>query len=190
MQWKLPNARMTFEPTFLNNSEALSYYQLLETTLPWKTQHIRIFGKTIACPRLEAYFSESQQDYSYSGSTLENHPFTPELFELKKRVELFTKQSFNAVLVNYYRDGRDSNGWHADDEKELGNNPVIASLSLGTTRRFDIQHQKTGEKHSLDLTNGSLLIMEDEMQHFWKHRIAKSKKIHGGRINLTFRKII
>ena len=101
----------------------------------------------------------------------------------------FSQEKFNCVLVNLYRNGQDSNGWHADNEPELGINPVIASLSLGATRRFNLRHNLSNKKISIDLTNGSLLLMKGEMQHFWKHQLAKSTKVVNGRINLTFRRI-
>ncbi|NCA20626.1 MAG: alpha-ketoglutarate-dependent dioxygenase AlkB, partial [Crocinitomicaceae bacterium] len=125
----------------------------------------------------------------YSGKTLETHPFTEELLELKSLIEEASHQEFNCVLVNLYRDGKDSNGWHSDNETELGKNPAIASLSLGAIRRFDLKHNTTKEKISIELNHGSLLIMKGEMQHFWKHQIAKTTKVSTPRINLTFRYI-
>lgn len=112
------------------------------------------------------------------------------MLQLKLRLEQEFDIQFNSVLANLYRDGKDSNGWHADNEKELGKNPIIASLSFGSERRFDLKHQLTKKKISFDLKNGALLIMGGEMQHFWKHQIAKSSKISEQRINLTFRRII
>ena len=112
------------------------------------------------------------------------------LSEIKKKVEKISESSFNACLANLYRDGKDSNGWHADNEKELGKNPIIASLSFGATRTFKLKHLQTNEKIDIELTTGSLLIMGGEMQHYWKHQIPKTKKFKAPRINLTFRKLI
>lgn len=132
------------------------------------------------------------ETYSYSGKKLRVNPFTPELDILKNKILHFLREhgipaEFNSVLANLYRDGRDSNGWHADNEKELGQNPLIASLSLGAERRFDLRHNLTGEKISMPLTSGSLLVMGGELQHFWKHQVAKSTRALAPRINLTFR---
>ena len=140
-------------------------------------------------PRLESYHSTDKTSYTYSGKTLSTHPMDQQLIVLKNSIEAITNQSFNSVLINFYRDGNDSNGWHADNEKELGTNPLIASLSLGATRRFHLKHQVSGEKLEFELDHGSLLIMGGELQHFWKHRIPKQVKIKEGRINLTFRMI-
>jgi alkylated DNA repair dioxygenase AlkB len=109
------------------------------------------------------------------------------MFSLCERIENAVNSKFNCVLINYYRNGMDSNGWHADNEKELGENPVIASLSLGETRRFDLKHQFEDEKFSIPLNSGDLLLMDNQIQNFYKHQIAKSKKINNPRINLTFR---
>jgi alkylated DNA repair dioxygenase AlkB len=130
------------------------------------------------------------KSYHYSGNTLVSHPFTQELEVLKNKIETTCGVSFNCVLANLYRDGKDSNGWHADNEKELGRNPVIASISLGTERRFDMKHTATGVSKQLLLPHGSLLIMGGSMQHHWKHCIAKSKKVFDPRINLTFRNLV
>lgn len=186
---QLQNGEIGFIPDFISQELANNCYKLFEHTLPFKQGTIMLFGKTHPIPRLEAFFGIGNQVYSYSGKTLETHLFTKELLELKSLIEETTHQKFNCVLVNLYRDGKDSNGWHADNEPELGKNPVIASLSLGATRRFDLKHNQTNEKRSFELGNGSLLVMKGEMQHFWKHQIAKTTKVSTPRINLTFRYI-
>jgi alkylated DNA repair dioxygenase AlkB len=190
MEWDLPNAQLYFDQHFIDPLEADRLYHHFVEHTPWEHLPFRIFGKTVNTPRLEAYFATEGERYSYSGKTLIVQPFDELLVQLKQRIEQIANAEFNAVLINYYRDGNDSNGWHADDEKELGKNPIIASLSLGTTRRFDFKHNTLLEKHQLELTSGSLLIMSGEMQHHWKHQIAKTKRVQSGRINLTFRKII
>jgi alkylated DNA repair dioxygenase AlkB len=178
---------LLFNEAFLSQEEANLLFKHFEATLPFHQGTITLFGKTHAIPRLEAFFATENKTYSYAGKTLQTHPFTTELLTLKSNIEAISQEKFNCVLVNLYRNGQDSNGWHADNEPELGKNPVIASLSLGATRRFDLRHNLTNEKLSFDLTNGSLLLMKGEMQHFWKHQIAKTKKVDTARINLTFR---
>lgn len=159
-------------------------------TLNWQESQIKIFGKTYQTPRLEAFYAESNEKYTYSGKQLSVNPFTSKLSEIKARLEKDFAFEFNSVLANLYRNGKDSNGWHADNEKELGKNPIIASLSFGSERRFDLKHNQTKEKLSFHLKTGSLLLMGGEMQHFWKHQIAKSLKVTDFRVNLTFRRII
>jgi alkylated DNA repair dioxygenase AlkB len=185
----IPDGALTYWPDFLTDAAATEIFESLKM-LPWKQNHVRIFNKWHLTPRLESLHGIEQTTYSYSGQTLETTPFTPLLSAIKSQVEACTQQEFNVVLVNYYRNGQDSNGWHADNEPELGKNPVIASLSLGAERRFDIKHIHSGQKLQLMLENGSLLLMSGTMQHFWKHQIAKTKKVEEGRINLTFRKIV
>ncbi len=187
---QLPNAQLSFQSDFLSREESNELYQYLIVAIPWENQQITLFGKTFSCPRLEAFFAADGLTYGYSGNRLTTNTFTPVLAALKKRVEEKAGADFNAVLVNYYRDGNDSNGWHADNEKELGKNPIIASLSLGETRRFDLKHNSLALKEQFYLSAGSLFIMAGETQHFWKHQLPKSKKVTSGRINLTFRKII
>ncbi len=191
MKQELPisNGHLTFLEGFYNAQEANELYSQLVESLEWKQGTIRLFGKEYSTPRLEAFYTENNLNYSYSGQRLEKHAFTPLLLKIKEKIEKETGYSFNSVLVNYYRDGKDSNGWHADNEKELGKNPIIASLSFGSSRRFDLKHTTKAEKLSIQLNAGSLLVMSGETQHFWKHQIAKSKKITTGRLNLTFRTI-
>lgn len=178
----------------MSPEESAFYFSLFDDKLQWESSQIRIFGKSYDTPRLEAFYAESGQGYSYSGKKLSVNPFTKDLSQLRDRVlakiaDDFPGAEFNSVLANLYRDGRDSNGWHADDEKELGRNPLIASLSLGAERRFDLQHKFTGQKITFSLQPGSLLIMGGEIQHYWKHRLPKDGKVKSARINLTFRKI-
>jgi alkylated DNA repair dioxygenase AlkB len=187
---EVQNGTLIYYESFLSQVEADLLFKYFKETLPFHQGTITLFGKTHAIPRLEAFFATENRTYTYSGKTLQTHPFTTELLALKSKIEAISLEKFNCVLVNLYRNGQDSNGWHADNEPELGKNPVIASVSLGATRRFDLRHNLTNEKISFDLTNGSLLLMKAEMQHFWKHQIAKTKKVNEGRINLTFRMLI
>ena len=148
-----------------------------------------MYGKELPFPRLTAWYGDQDQTYTFSGITLQPHPWTPELLEIKKKLESRAGTSFNSVLLNRYRDGKDSISWHQDNEKELGKNPIIASVNFGATRTFQLRHIHTGEKISIQLTHGSLVIMMGELQHFWKHQIPKTRKPVGERINLTFRTI-
>jgi alkylated DNA repair dioxygenase AlkB len=190
MSTELQNGWITYIRDFIDQKEAERIYEELLQATAWMQGNIKLFGKVYQTPRKEAFYSLNGEAYGYSGQRLVSQPFTPLLFELKKRIELHCGQTFNSVLINLYRDGQDSNGWHADNEPELGKNPLIASLSFGAERNFDLQHQLTKEKIRIVLHPGSLLIMGGELQHFWKHQIPKSKAISTPRINLTFRKII
>jgi alkylated DNA repair dioxygenase AlkB len=150
---------------------------------------MNMYGKEVLFPRLTAWYGDSDRPYSFSGITLNPLPWTEELLKIKKKIETKTSAIFNSVLLNKYRDGSDSISWHTDDEKELGKNPIIASVTFGGTRNFQLRHRDTGEKINLELSHGSLLIMQGELQHFWRHQIPKTKKQVDPRINLTFRVI-
>ncbi|MFO0495765.1 MAG: alpha-ketoglutarate-dependent dioxygenase AlkB family protein, partial [Flavobacteriia bacterium] len=139
---------------------------------------------------LTALYGNEGKPYRYSNIVMQPNRWSSLLMYIKNEVEEQCQTHFTSVLLNYYRDGKDSNGWHADNEKELGIDPVIASISFGAERRFDLKHNLTKEKISFNLSHGSLLVMGGSLQHFWKHTIAKAKKIEEGRINLTFRRIV
>ncbi|MDC8004519.1 alpha-ketoglutarate-dependent dioxygenase AlkB [Aureisphaera galaxeae] len=184
----LPDASISYYPTFFGPEEADALYEELYRETPWQQDDIKIFGKVYAQPRLTALYGSEEKTYRYSGLTMYPKLFTPTLLEIKDRVEKETGNHFNAVLLNLYRDGNDSNGWHSDDEKELGTNPVIASVSLGAKRCFQLKHKRDKKlKYKLFLNHGSLLLMSGETQHHWKHQLPKTKKINVPRINLTFR---
>ncbi len=186
----LPDADISYHPGFLDAATGQRLFERLMREVPWRQDHIRLFGKRYPQPRLTALYGNNGKSYSYSGITMEPLPFTPELDALKKRLESFCRAEFSTCLLNLYRNGADSNGWHADNEKELGPNPVIASVSLGATRRFKLRHRKIREqRYSLELEPGSLLLMQGPTQHHWLHEIPKTRKPVGPRINLTFRKI-
>ena len=176
-----------FPGFFLPPASAKIQKTLLEQ-IPWKQEPIKLFGKKIMQPRLTAWYGE--KNYTYSGITMKAQPWIPPLFSLKKKVEVIDSITFNSALLNLYRNGTDSMGWHSDDEKELGVNPVIASLSFGETRIFQLRHKKKNLKISVPLSNGSLLWMAGETQHHWQHCLPKTKKNMGIRINITFRHII
>ena len=150
-------------------------FEQLRSGTPWQQDDIKVFGKVYAQPRLTALYGNNNESYTYSGIRMQPHRFTDTLLDIKNRVELFVKHGFTSVLLNLYRSGSDSNGWHADNEKELGKNPVIASISFGEERPFHFKHRTIkNERHKLNLEHGSLLIMKGEMQHYWLHQIAKT----------------
>lgn len=187
---ELPDASLELEPHFIPEEQADGLYSVLLEKIPWRQDKIRIFGKTYPQPRLTALYGNNGNSYSYSGITMEPEPFIPELDTLKRMVETRTGHSFSTCLVNLYRDGNDSNGWHADDEKELGTNPVIASVSLGATRAFHLKHRNQKSlRYRIPLEHGSLLVMGGAMQHHWLHQIPKTRRAVNPRINLTFRNI-
>ena len=184
----LPDAKIDYYPCFIETSLANSFFQELKEKVKWQQDDITVFGKTYAQPRLTALYADNQKTYSYSNITMHPHQFGDTLLKIKELVIEHTKFEFTTCLLNRYRNGKDSNGWHADDEKELGQNPVIASVSLGAERYFHLRHKKDNTlKHKMLLQHGSLLVMKGETQHFWQHQLPKTAKIIGERINLTFR---
>lgn len=188
MKLLLPNAELIYIPDFYDKLTADAYFEHLKNETPWQQDEITIFGKTYPQPRLTALYATNQTPYRYSNITMNPKAFTPELQQIKTDIEKQAAHKFTAVLLNLYRDGNDSNGWHADNEKALGTNPVIASLSLGAVRAFHFKHRTIKEEsYKINLEHGSLLMMKGEMQHFWLHQIPKTKKHVKGRINLTFR---
>ncbi|WP_282017574.1 alpha-ketoglutarate-dependent dioxygenase AlkB family protein [Salegentibacter mishustinae] len=188
--FSLPDAELEYFPNFLNKEKADLLLEKLLKEVPWQQQNIKLFGKEIPQPRLTAFYAEQGISYTYSGLQLKPNSFSTELWELKQKTQELSGFDFNTCLANLYRHGNDSMGWHADDEKVLGKNPVIASISLGGIRRFQFKHKTNKDlKESIELQHGSLLIMKGSMQHFWKHQLPKTKKEVAPRINLTFRKI-
>lgn len=155
--------------------------------VPWMSHDLILFGRKVTEPRLSAWVADEGVSYAYSGVERPPQPWTPTLTELRRLCQSSLGVRFNSVLANLYRSGDDAMGWHADDEPELGNEPVIASLSFGAERRFDFRHRFTGETCSVVLPHGSLLVMAGRTQSHWVHRVARSKRVTGPRINLTFR---
>ncbi len=158
----------------------------------WRQDRIRIHGRELPVPRLNVWYGDAGRAYSYSGIELEAHPWTPALLEIKRSVECAVAGwSSNSVLVNLYRDGRDSVAWHADDEPELGIEPVIASVSLGATRRFHMRHRERPDARlNVELVHGSLLVMRGPTQHHYTHQVPKTARLTGPRVNLTFRRVV
>ncbi len=174
---------------FLAAPEAKDMFDALLSSLPWSEEIYELFGKPVCAPRRVSWHGNPDAIYTYSGVTHAPRPWTPELLEIKHRVEQATQRTYNSVLANLYRDHRDSMGWHADKERELGPEPFIASLSLGATRLFRAQHKKSGTKIDVPLGSGSLLVMSGPFQRHWKHSVPKTRIAAAARINLTFREI-
>ncbi|MFD1095311.1 alpha-ketoglutarate-dependent dioxygenase AlkB family protein [Salegentibacter chungangensis] len=186
----LPDSDLIYYRDFLVEKEAQQFLKIFIEEFPWRQDKIKLFGKEHLQPRLTALFADNAKPYTYSGITMQPDEFPEPLLKIKHRAEEVCGTKFTTCLANLYRDGQDSMGWHADDEKELGKNPVIASVSLGAERMFHLKHkQEKSLKHKLRLENGSLFLMQGLTQHFWKHQIPKTKKVTAPRINLTFRKI-
>jgi len=186
----LPEATFEFYPTFFSNEEAnLLFHKLLNET-PWQQDEITIFGKKIAQPRLTCLYGNNGKSYSYSGLIMQPNNWNTTTMYIKKKIESISNENFTTVLINLYRTEKDSNGWHADNEKELGKNPIIASVSLGEERLFQIKHNDKKHKINLYLPNGSLLIMKEGSQLYYKHQLPKSNSPKKARINLTYRTIL
>ena len=160
----------------------------LAETMPWRIETARLFGREMPVPRMTAWFGDA--DYTYSGICHRAAPFPAVVQRLREWAENISGASYNAVLLNLYRNGSDSVGWHSDNEAGLGDRPTIASLSLGATRRFQLRHRRTKEMITLELREGHWLIMSGETQRFWLHQVPKTTAIVGRRINLTFRRMI
>jgi alkylated DNA repair dioxygenase AlkB len=174
-----------------SSDESRGYFQTLKKTIEWGQDEIMMFGKKTKVPRLTSWYANPDVKYSYSGLELLPKQWTSELIELKSLVEKLSTHSFNSVLLNYYRDGADSMGWHSDDEKELGANPIIASLTFGYPRRFLIREKMDyKKKKEIELEDGSLLVMRGDFQETYQHSIPKTAKKVGERLNLTFRTIL
>lgn len=185
----LPQADLRYDPDFLPPAEADVLLAQLTAEVAWEQRSIRLFGQQVPQPRLTAWYGDAAARYTYSNLTWEPRPWTAALQALRQQVEAATGTRFNSVLLNLYRTGQDSMGWHADDEPELGPAPVIASLSLGATRRFRLR-PRAGLVHppfSLDLPSGSLLLMRGATQQHWQHALPKTARPVGPRLNLTFR---
>lgn len=175
---------------FYPPEECRQILQSLQQQHDWPDNRYQYGGREFVLPRLQTWHADAGIRYSYSNNLLQTRPWTPLLQSIRTKVEGFLATSFNAVLVNYYRDGGDHVGWHADDEAELGPQPLIASLSFGAERRFEFKHKHQPDRGHLMLSNGSLLIMQPTFQHHWLHRVPKTEQCDTGRINLTFRRVV
>jgi alkylated DNA repair dioxygenase AlkB len=185
---QLPDAELRYEPHFLFPAEASDWLERLVAETPWEQPEVYLHGRHYPVPRLVAWYGDPEASYTYSGLTHQPLPWTPLLREIRTRVQDAVGQPLNGVLLNYYRDGQDSMGWHSDDEPELGRNPTVASLNLGATRRFDLRRKGSNRiECSLDLGHGALLVMSGPTQHHWQHQVAKTRIPCAPRLNLTFR---
>jgi alkylated DNA repair dioxygenase AlkB len=174
-------------PALIDAHDTQALFDALKHEIAWEQREIQVYGKRYLQPRLLAWYGDVGIRYRYSGDTLIAKPWTQTLERLKAVCETVTQSHFNSVLLNLYRDGQDAMGWHADNEPELGTEPVIASVSLGCPRRFDLKHRSSGLRRDVFLPDGSLLVMAGRTQQHWVHQIARSAKIQTPRINLTFR---
>lgn len=187
----VPDGNVQYVSGFFAFAKANSLFTKLLTETPWKQNQIVLFGKVYDEPRLTQLYGDQGMKYGYSGIAYDSLPWTETMLDIKTTVEKYAGATFNICLVNRYRDGLDSNGWHADDEAALGKNPVIASVSLGAERVFHLRHNINKDwRFKVNLEHGSLLLMAGNTQHTYKHQIAKTKKPTQERINLTFRKVI
>jgi len=190
IQFDLPDAELHYRPQFFPKPTADRLLQELMEKIEWTQNKIRFYGKESLVPRLEAWYGDHGKSYAYSGIQMNQKPWTKELVEIKEAIEKEASVPFNSVLINYYRDGKDRVAWHSDDEKELGQNPIIGSVSLGAERKFKLRHKKykeNGLKTEIMLQHGSFLLMKGPTQHHWMHEIPRTAKPIGPRINLTFR---
>jgi alkylated DNA repair dioxygenase AlkB len=174
----------------LGPDQARRYYEALLQTVPWKNDEASIFGRHIVTARKVAWYGDADYSYTYSGTTKQALVWTRELLALKGIVEKLTGAKFNSCLLNLYHDGNEGMAWHSDDETSLVKNSTIASLSFGAERKFCFKHKQTQQVVSILLETGSLLVMKDATQTYWRHCLPKSKKIKSPRINLTFRTMV
>jgi alkylated DNA repair dioxygenase AlkB len=181
---------LVFIREFYSQQKSDPLFKTLLSSLHWQEEDLFIFGRWVKVPRLMCWYGDTDAYYGYSGVNHKPLPWTPDLQTIKEKVEQQCHCTFNSVLANLYRDGRDSMGCHADDEKELGINPTIASLSLGEERLFRLHHKKNKQTFNINLQHGDLLVMGGTCQQHWLHSVPKTKAFKTPRINLTFRKIL
>ena len=188
---ELPRAKLHYYPRFHDPVRATELLATFLEQTPWRQDKIRIAGKWMDVPRLQAWFGDKRSSYAYSGINLDPLPWTPQLLAVKSETEKLTGQKFNSVLLNLYRDGNDSVAWHSDDEAELGTDPLIASLSYGAERKLELRprDRSLGAKRVMPLANGSLLLMGKGLQQHWQHQLPKAPGLSVPRVNLTFRYI-
>lgn len=184
----LPDADICYMPDFYGQEHADRLFRRILESTHWRQEEVKVYGRTHLTPRLSCWMGDAGLDYSYSNTTMTPVAWNVVLLEVKSALEKLTGDAFNSVLINYYRDGQDSNGWHSDDEPELGKDPVIASVSLGAARDFHLRHKLSKQKQNIALEHGSLLMMRGPTQRCWQHHVPKRAKADG-RINLTFRMI-
>lgn len=186
----LPGADLRFAPGWLPATEADALFAALHAEAGWDVHRIRLFGREVDSPRLSRWIGDPGAVYTYSRTRFEPQPWPEVLLAVRARLRDTLGIDFNSVLANLYRDGRDRMGWHSDDEPELGPRPIIASLSLGATRRFAFKPRGGGERRALELPHGSLLVMAGDTQTGYRHALPGTARPVGARINLTFRRIL
>jgi alkylated DNA repair dioxygenase AlkB len=182
-----PGVDIRFDPNWLAAAEADAMLAALIEEVPWAQHRVRLFGREMPAPRLSAWIGDPGAAYTYSRVRHEPLPWTATLATLRERLQASTGARFNSVLANRYRNGQDSMGWHADDEPELGERPLIASISLGAARVFQFKPRAGGRVLAITLTHGSLLLMGGDSQRHWLHALPKTRRPVGERVNLTFR---
>ena len=184
----LPTDLLDYRPEVFTAAESEQLMRKFIAEMPWQQKLIKMYDKKVLTPRLTIWIGDTGKDYTYSGEKHNPLPWTKELLMIKNRIEPLAGTTFNSVLLNYYRDGNDSVAWHSDNENSLGEHPVVASVTFGQVRSFDIRNKKDHSlKFSVKLENGSYLLMKGGLQENWEHRIAKSTKPMKPRVNLTFR---
>ena len=181
---------LNYYGSVFSSLDSTNYFDALLNTIEWKNDEIILFGKKIVTKRKVAWYGDSGIEYTYSNTTKKALSWTKELREIKLLIEEQIGSTFNSCLLNLYHSGEEGMGWHSDDEKELEKNGTIASLSFGAERKFSFKHKKDQTTFSILLENGSLLVMKDEIQLFWQHKLAPTKMVKSARINLTFRSIV
>ena len=187
---ELAGADLELDRAWLSLAQADALFAALFAAIEWETHRIRLFGREVDSPRLSSWIGDPDASYTYSGTRFEPQPWPDALVPVRTRLRSEVGVDFNSVLANLYRDGRDAMGWHRDAEPELGEAPVIASLSLGSTRRFVLKHPRDRtRKLALSLEPGSLLLMRGETQQHYRHALPRTTRPVGARINLTFRRI-
>ena len=182
--------KVRVEKNFFNQVDSNELLKKLISDLPWESMAIKMFGKDITIPRLQCWVGDKGCDYKYSGKKLNRQDWTTDLIMIREKIYKELNIDFNSVLVNYYRDGKDSMGWHSDNERELGPNPTIASISLGSERDLVFRNRINKEVLPIPQTHGCLILIDGKTQKNWQHAIKKTRKVIGPRINLTFRNII
>tara|TARA_Y100000816_G_C25882781_1_gene460596 strand:- start:54 stop:650 length:597 start_codon:yes stop_codon:yes gene_type:complete len=182
--------KVRIEKNFFNQVDSNELLKKLISDLPWESMAIKMFGKDITIPRLQCWVGDKGCDYKYSGKKLNRQDWTADLIMIREKIYKELNIDFNSVLVNYYRDGKDSMGWHSDNERELGPSPTIASISLGSERDLVFRNKINKEVLPIPQTHGCLILIDGKTQKNWQHAIKKTRKVIGPRINLTFRNII
>ncbi len=187
----VPGAEVSFCPRFLPLRDADRLFEEVTDTTPWRQEVIKLYGRESSVPRLTSWHGDAKSFYTYSNIAMEPESWSAPLLEIRALVEAEAGVRFNSVLCNLYRSGQDSVAWHSDDEVELGACPVIASVSLGDARRFQLRHRTQPElRRQIDLPHGSLLVMRGLTQRHWKHQIPKTARPVGVRVNLTYRSVV